>query len=71
MQPSDDILIGAAEVKEFCRVQDERTMKNLIASGLPVFRLQGRYYSSKRAINEWFSRMAIKQVQDFRGEETS
>ncbi|WP_319406165.1 hypothetical protein [uncultured Desulfosarcina sp.] len=69
MKRSEEILIGLDEISDFSGVQSGQTVKIFIQAGLPAFLFNGRWYSSKRAIDEYFYRMSISHAKHRKGDE--
>jgi hypothetical protein len=56
---SEDNLIGVTEITEYTGIQSVETVRKFIQAGLPAFVFNNRWYSSKRAIDEFFYRLSI------------
>lgn len=63
MKRSEDNLIGVAEITEYTGLQTEDAVRKFLQFGLPAFVMNNRWYSSKRAIDEFFYRMAMTRSQ--------
>ena len=69
MTRSEEVLIGLDEISDFIGVQSEQALKNFIRAGLPAFVFNRHWYSSKRAIDEYFYRMSVSHAKHRKGSE--
>lgn len=63
VETSRELLIGLKSIKSYVGVSTDRAIKKLIQSGLPVRKQGCRYYSTKRAIDEHFYRLAFENKE--------